>query len=73
MKRDMDLVREILLAIESFPFDGDAHEILIQGRSQDEVAYHLKLLCEAGLIGPSNILISKYAVMRSIYAVSYSK
>jgi len=50
MKRDMDLVREILLAIESFPFDGDAHEILIQGRSQIEISYHLKILCEAGLV-----------------------
>lgn len=50
MKRDMDVIREILLAIESLPFDGDAHEISISGRSQDVVSYHLKILHEAGLV-----------------------
>jgi Hypothetical protein (DUF2513) len=58
MKRDMDLVRDLLLHIEEDPrFDGarwariDAPEdIGITGHSTEEVAYHLDMLVEAGLL-----------------------
>lgn len=50
MKRDMDLVREILLKVEDLPFDGGFHDIGVEGRSNEEVNYHLMLLDEAGLI-----------------------
>ena len=48
MKRDMDLIRKILLAAES-----DAHglrpKLEIQGYTQEEIQYHTFLLGEAGL------------------------
>jgi hypothetical protein len=48
MKRDMDLVREILLALE----DGDTPLVPSQlpDRTPEEVSYHIHLLHEAGLI-----------------------
>ena len=50
MKRDIDLVRKILLEIESFPdFDG-LNYVQVEGHSDQEVAYHIILLDEAGLI-----------------------
>jgi hypothetical protein len=50
MKRDMDLVREILLKVEEVPFDGRFHDIAVEGRSMDEITYHVMLLQEAGFI-----------------------
>ncbi len=50
MKRDMDLVREILLKVEELPFDGRFHEVKIEGRSDEEINYHVMLLAEADFI-----------------------
>jgi len=58
MKRDMDLVRDLLLAIENEPqYDGmrwfgidNPAQLRVEGHSQEEVIYHLKLLIEAGLV-----------------------
>lgn len=58
MKRDMDLVRNLLLAIESHPqLDGtgaiqpeEPGELGITDHSFEEVAYHLAMLIEAGLV-----------------------
>ena len=51
MKRDMDLVRSILLAIEANQNDPfDWIDLDIPGRSPWEVAYHIMILAEAGLI-----------------------
>lgn len=50
MKRDMDLIREILLKTEDLPFDGCFHDIEVSGRSADEISYHVMLLDEAGFI-----------------------
>ena len=52
MKRDFDLARKILLAIEA---DEDATgrglvAVRIEGYTEKQVFYHLKLLAEAGLI-----------------------
>jgi len=49
MTRDMDLIRELLLAVEAFP-TGYGEALVIVGRSETEVGYHLKLLLEAGYI-----------------------
>ncbi len=49
MKRDMDLVREVLF-VEALPFDGRFHDIAVDGRSLDEITYHVMLLHEAGFI-----------------------
>jgi hypothetical protein len=50
MKRDMDLVREVLLKVEELPFDGRFYDVKIEGRSDDEITYHVMLLHEAGFI-----------------------
>jgi DNA-binding transcriptional ArsR family regulator len=50
MKRDMDLIREILLEIEAHPEPWGDIKIKIQGSSPEEVSYHVKLLYQAGLI-----------------------
>jgi len=50
MKRDMDLARKILLEVEK---NSDAYapvELSIAGYSEDDVAYHVALLVEAGLL-----------------------
>ena len=48
MKRDMDLIRAMLLAIEADPH-GFAPKIEIHGYTQEEIGYHAVLLGEAGL------------------------
>ncbi len=49
MKRDWDLIRNILLEIEAY--EGNNYVPLqIEGYSDDLVSYHVKLLSEAGLI-----------------------
>jgi Hypothetical protein (DUF2513) len=55
MKRDMDFVREILLQIESRPdLDGihwiELDESDFPGHTNEEIAYHIQLLVEAGLV-----------------------
>ncbi len=58
MKRNMDLIRELLLKLESYsnppgtmvvidPYHG---QFQIDGYSPDELAYHLALIREAGFI-----------------------
>src|SRR5688500_12432241 len=51
MKRDMDLIRSIMLTLEGYP-EADLHltEVPIEGYSEDEVIAHLILLEEASLI-----------------------
>ena len=59
MKRDMDLIREILLKVESFqrfPFTG---RISIPGRSEEEINYHIFLLSDAGLIRTDNGFVGR--------------
>jgi hypothetical protein len=58
MKRDMDLIRELLLNLESYPSQyGDFFSfalgdkgIAVKGRTDAEVMYHLELLRDRGLI-----------------------
>ena len=50
MKRNMDLIREILLRIESYPEPRGRIDLNIDGYSPKEISYHVKLLSEAGLI-----------------------
>ncbi len=50
MKRDMDLIRTLLLKIESFPNFPAGHSVSIEGYSKDEINFHLYLLGDAGLI-----------------------
>ena len=50
MKRDMDLVREILLEIEEQYISTVTYDLEIEGYDMATVAYHCKILHEAGLI-----------------------
>ena len=49
MKRDMDLIRKMLLAIEADEH-GFAPKIEINGYTEEEIGYHAVLLGEAGLV-----------------------
>jgi hypothetical protein len=50
MKRDMDLVREILLAAEKAPAGGNSDELVIEGHNDDEITEHVRLLVDGGYI-----------------------
>jgi hypothetical protein len=53
MKRDPDLVRNILLALENKASSNDAvtaKKMMLDGWSEEEINYHLLLLIEAGYI-----------------------
>lgn len=56
MKRDLDLAREILTQIEDHLYDPNGSFVVkIDGRSMEEVSYHLMLLAEAGYIEASSL------------------
>lgn len=57
MKRDMELCRKILFAIEEQYVDVAIHNLKIESYSMEQVAYHCKILHEAGLVSYYN---SKY-------------
>lgn len=46
----MDLIRAILLELEQVPYDESWKTVLIDGRTEEEINYHVLLLDEAGLI-----------------------
>jgi hypothetical protein len=49
MKRDMDLIRKILLEVEGSPSDKDFEDLKIDGYTDEEVEYHAWLLIDAKL------------------------
>jgi hypothetical protein len=49
MKRNMDLIRKMLLAVEAEEHAFAPENIEIEGYTQDEIGYHATLLGEAGL------------------------
>ncbi len=50
MKRDMELIRAMLLQIEAHENPTVRIRIEVEGYSAQEIVYHVKLLAEAGLI-----------------------
>ena len=56
MKRDMDLVRLILLKIEEEYVSTAMYDLTIEGYDMPTVAYHCKILYEAGLISAYDAL-----------------
>lgn len=52
MKRDMDLIRQLLIEMESRSCGRQS--VALEGRTEEEVSYHVKLLAEAGLIEAAN-------------------
>jgi uncharacterized protein DUF2513 len=54
LKRDMDLVRRILIEIEERNDFDDPYVPEIEGKTEHEIFYHIKIMHEAGLIEASN-------------------
>lgn len=53
MKRDMDLVRKLLFAIEGFEGEPDYRQLRIDGYEPEQIEHHLILMKDAGLLlGP---------------------
>jgi hypothetical protein len=50
MKRDMELIRKILFALEERESGFAGGELAIEGHSEDEIGYHVLLMMEAGLV-----------------------
>jgi hypothetical protein len=52
MKRDMDLIRNILRAVESYddPYGIDSQTIAIEGYSEAQISGHIKMLLDGGLL-----------------------
>lgn len=70
MKRDMDLVRKILLAMEAHEAGFAPQNFSVEGYSAEHIGYHAYLMDEAGLIEAVDITHcgspSKTAIPRSI-------
>ena len=50
MKRDMDLWRKILRSVEARKDTGDLAWVALEGHTDDEISFHVKLLIGAGLL-----------------------
>ena len=50
MKRNMNLVRQILLEVEKQPFTGEWVDLELEEYTPEEITYHVIILYEAGLI-----------------------
>jgi len=55
VKRDMELVRRVLLAMEEHPEPVGWLTITVEGYSDEEVSYHVKMLHEAGFLTAENL------------------
>lgn len=56
MKRDMELARKILFELEACESAwGPGNDLSINGYSDQEVAYHIKMLYQAGLIEAQDV------------------
>src|SRR4051812_28617180 len=55
MKRNMELVRQILLQTEKSVHVGDEIDLNIEGYSREEIYYHVKILSDAGLLEANNL------------------
>ncbi len=52
MKRDMDLIRKILLEVEKNCDPYEILEIHVDGKADEIVTAHINLMGEAGLVNP---------------------
>jgi Hypothetical protein (DUF2513) len=67
MKRDMDLIRALLLKAEEQPPYGPFTNMEFPGRSEDEMRFHAELAQEAGLI-EAEFMMDGFFVRRLTYA-----
>lgn len=68
MKRDLDLIRKILLKIENFNVNEPLAVIKIEGYESDEIAYNISLLKNAEFI-EGEILYEMGSVIPSAYVI----
>jgi hypothetical protein len=50
MKRDMDLVRKIVFALEEHPSGFAPNPLKIDGYTDEQIGYHVHIMAQAGLI-----------------------
>ncbi len=55
MKRDMQIIREIMLAVEANGPTQGAMKLALPGRNQELVSYQIKLLKQAGLLEATDL------------------
>lgn len=55
MKRDMDLVRKILLDLEKHEHGRAPSQLEIEGYSQEQIGYHVHLMDEASLLRAADV------------------
>ncbi|MGD1082952.1 MAG: DUF2513 domain-containing protein [Candidatus Sulfotelmatobacter sp.] len=55
MRLDHDLARTLMQKIGDLPFDNSFHDVQVEGRSGEEVSYHIMLLHQAGLIEATDL------------------
>jgi hypothetical protein len=67
MKRDMDLIRALLLKVEEAPY-GSMWSGEIPGYTHQQVMYHVELADEAGLLEASLLEPDGFVVRRLTYA-----
>jgi hypothetical protein len=66
MKRDLDLVREILLELESWPAELEWRVVNIEGRRPDEIDAHVLIMADAGLVKASVLGTDRGQVLERI-------
>jgi len=67
MKRDMDLLRSLLLKVEEQPPFGPFTTPEVPGHSEDELYYHAKLAEDAGFV-EADFMMDGFIVTRLTYA-----
>ncbi|MCA1537510.1 DUF2513 domain-containing protein [Bradyrhizobium sp. NBAIM03] len=80
MKRDMDVIRGLMLKLEALPVNGHAiltvgpydKEIAVAGASVDQIAYHLGLLYNGGFLdSPGQPFLSGQIPFRGLSCVGH--
>ena len=73
MKRDMDLIRAILLRVEEEYGGISITNLSIEGNSLEEVAVHCKMLEDAGLVTSCGINEMSFSTSAKITRASRSR
>ncbi len=70
MKRDVDLVRKILMACTDHEHGHAPRDLAIEGYSEEQIGYHVYLMMQAGLVDGADVTTmgssSPEAVLNSI-------
>ena len=75
MKRDMDLVRQILFAMEKDETQiifGESNPVKVDGYKRENIDYHMKIMAQAGLLHEDLFEISSDPNLPKIYVSDYS-